>query len=90
MSLRSKTSLPYGGILQQKFRFVNTLHKKSFLPLDRLTKVITWNIMPSIVKEGQEIRYLSLFPAFFAVYINIIYFLRIFCKICGNSILGLL
>ena len=50
MSLCSKTSLPYGCILHHEFSFVNTLHKKSFLPLGRLTKGVIMNIIPAFIK----------------------------------------
>ena len=43
-----------GRILQQNILFVNTLHKKSFLSLGRLTRCRKWNIMAPVSKGVHE------------------------------------
>ena len=62
-----------GRILQQKILFVNTLHKKSFLSLDRLTRCKKWNIITAMSKGvhewGEFTPFVTVFLYFDAVFV---------------------
>ena len=84
-----------GRILQQNILFVNTLHKKSFLSLGRLTRCRKWNIMTTVSKGvhewGESTPFMTVFLYFEEISIFIVEFnnriwyyilIRVRCR-CG-------